>query len=60
MEYLAMSILAIRAVGCLVRGKNPLSTLCVLLVSNFPGILPANFCLVPYNLATKAIGCLAR
>ena len=45
MKYLAMSILAIRAIGCLVRGKNPLSTLCVLLVSNFPGILPANFAL---------------
>ena len=60
MKYLAVSILAIRAIGCLVRGKNLLSTLCVLLVSNFPGILPANLCLVLYNLATKAICCRVR
>ena len=38
--------------------ENPLSTLCVLLVSNFPGILPAKLYLVLYILATKAIGCL--
>ena len=40
--------------------ENPLSTLCVLLVLNFPVILAVNLCFVLYNLATKAIGCRVR
>ena len=43
---------------CLVSRENPLSTLCVLLVLNFPVIFAVNLCFVLYNLATKAIGCL--
>ena len=53
MKYLAMSILAIRAIGCLVRGK----ILCQRFASSwfriFPGILPAKLYLVLYILATK-------
>ena len=60
MKYLAMSILAIRAIGCLVRGK----ILCQRFASSWFQIFleysQQKLYLVLYILAIKAIGCLVR
>ena len=60
MKYLALSILAIRAVGCLFRGK----ILCQRFASSWfefsCNTCSKNFYLILYNLATKAIGCRVR
>ena len=57
MKYLAMSILAIRAMVALFAGKSFVNALRPL-GFEFSGILPAKLYLVLYILATKAIGCL--
>ena len=61
MKYLALSILAIRAIGCLAlfAGKSFVNALHPPGL-NFPVILAVNLCFVLNNMATRAIDYLVR